>query len=65
MIKEEWLKKAETDGLYAIACALIELSDNVDRIGLNRNTNTECMGTTEKMAVALEKIADTIDKLEQ
>jgi len=62
MIDEKlWDKKADDgDGLYAVALAILDLSASVDRLGLNYKNPDGVMGTTEKIAVALDEMRGII-----
>lgn len=45
------LKKAEEDSGYAIAYALMNISNDLDRLGMNNYNITGSPGTTEKIAM--------------
>lgn len=58
----EWERKAENDGLYAIAVALLRIEHRLDQLAMNREG--DCPGTTEKIAMELSRIADNLPEHE-
>lgn len=58
-IKLEWFKKADNDGLYAIAYALIGLTEAIEDLGFHRGSSKP--GCFEKIAIELERIANVVE----
>lgn len=61
-IMVEFEKKASKDGLYAIAYALMNISNDLDRLGLNNYQPAGVPGTTEKIAMELSFIAASLSR---
>lgn len=56
-------EKARTDGRFAIAYALLELTDAVKDLGFGRRADGLYPGTTEKIAMEVADIGKALDDI--